>query len=320
MQNLFLLTLIYFNSIIASIETLIVKFCIIFQWNAMESHKKQLGKNGFCVFEKVFNPIDLEQIVKTSLKAVETLTPDQRKNFKSQGSLIQLADYPEFSDLICHQKLMNIFMKLGFSDTRFSSGYIISKPPKAPALFWHQDWWGWEHPISYTDQVAQLFVMIYLQDTTKNNGCLRVVPGSHRNPHFLHDNDKAHTESVSRVEDSQDTLYLSVDEEKPVTVQFGDVVVGDARLLHGAFPNQSYDERTLITLWFHPNYESLPESVQVRIREIFIRKEVDTDPDGANSMSLYDWPQKNRDLVEPLFPLCPEDVEPEAWNRRPKWT
>ena len=66
----------------------------------MESHKKQLGKNGFCVFEKVFNPIDLEQIVKTSFKAVETLTPDQRKTFKSQGSLIQLADHPEFSELI----------------------------------------------------------------------------------------------------------------------------------------------------------------------------------------------------------------------------
>ena len=86
-----------------------LKFIDYFQWSAMESHKKQLWKNGFCVFEKVFNPIDLEQIIKTSLKAVETLTPDQRKKFKSQVSLIQLADYPEFSDLICHQKLMNIF-------------------------------------------------------------------------------------------------------------------------------------------------------------------------------------------------------------------
>ena len=282
--------------------------------------KKQLDKNGFCVFEKVFNPIDLEKIIRTSVKALETLTPDQRKRYKSQGSLVQLADYPEFSDLICHQKLKDMFMTLGFSDTRFSSGYIISKPPKGPALFWHQDWWGWEHPISYSDKVSQLFVMIYLQDTTKENGCLRVVPGSHRNPHFLHDNDKVHTESVSKVEDSKDMLYLPVDEEKPVMVQFGDVVVGDARLLHGTFPNQTDDERTLITLWFHPNYKSLPESIQARIREIFLRKEVDTDPDGANAMSLYDWPQKNRDLVEPLFPLCPENVEPETWNRQPKWT
>ena len=47
---------------------------------------------------------------------------------------------------------------------------------------------------------------------------------------------------------------------------------------------------------------------------------MDTDPEGANAMSLYDWPKKHRDLVEPLFPLCPEDVEPEAWNRQPKWT
>ena len=286
----------------------------------MDSLKEQLDKNGFCVFEKLFSSIDLEKIVRTSVKALETLTPDQREKYKSQGSLVQLADYPEFSDLICHQKLIDMFMKLGFSDTRFSSGYIISKPPKGPALFWHQDWWGWENSISYSDNVAQLFVMIYLQDTTKKNGCLRVVPGSHRNPHFLHDNDKVHTESISKVEDSQDPLYLSVEEEEPVMVQFGDVVVGDARLLHGTFPNQTDDERTLITLWFHPNYKSLPGSIQARIREIFLRKEVDTDPDGANAMSLYDWPQKNRALVEPLFPLCPDNVEPETWNRQPKWT
>ena len=285
----------------------------------MDSLKEQLDKNGFCVFEKLFSSIDLEKIVRTSVKALETLTPDQREKYKSQGSLLQLADYPEFSDLICHQKLIDMFMKLGFSDTRFSSGYIISKPPKGPALFWHQDWWGWENSISYSDNVAQLFVMIYLQDTTKKNGCLRVVPGSHRNPHFLHDNDKVHTESISKVEDSHDTLYLSVEEEEPVMVQFGDVVVGDARLLHGTFPNQTDDERTLITLWFHPNYKSLPGSIQARIREIFLRKEVDTDPEGANAMTLYDWPPKNRDLVEPFFPLCPEEIEPETWNRQPKW-
>ena len=285
----------------------------------MDSLKEQLDKNGFCVFEKLFSSIDLEKIVRTSVKALETLTPDQREKYKSQGSLVQLADYPEFSDLICHQKLIDMFMKLGFSDTCFSSGYIISKPPKGPALFWHQDWWGWENSISYSDNVAQLFVMIYLQDTTKKNGCLRVVPGSHRNPHFLHDNDKVHTESISKVEDSQDPLYLSVEEEEPVMVQFGDVVVGDARLLHGTFPNQTDDERTLITLWFHPNYKSLPGSIQARIREIFLRKEVDTDPEGANAMTLYDWPPKNRDLVEPLFPLCPEEIEPETWNRQPKW-
>ena len=150
------------------------------------------------------------------------------------------------------EKLKEIFRILGFDDTRFSSGYIISKPNNSPALFWHQDWWGWDHPLSYTVQIAQVFVMIYLQDTHPLNGCLRVIPRSHRSYHPLHLNQKAHTQSVSRVEDPNDSIYNSLSEEVPVPVKCGDVIVGDARLIHGSFPNQSEDERTLITLWYHP--------------------------------------------------------------------
>ena len=79
--------------------------------------------------------------------------------FNGKG-LILIADYPEFSDLITYPALFKVFDVLGFADTRFSSGYIISKPEQSPALFWHQDWWGWGDPISYTDQIAQVFVMI----------------------------------------------------------------------------------------------------------------------------------------------------------------
>ena len=65
----------------------------------------------------------------------------------------------------------------------------------------------------YTDQIAQVFVMIYLQDTAKNNGCLRVLPGSHRKIHGLHENEKAHTEGVSKVENPK-IPYIKVSKVK----------------------------------------------------------------------------------------------------------
>ena len=222
--------------------------------------------------------------------------------------------------LIGNEKLKEIFRILGFDDTRFSSGYIISKPNNSPALFWHQDWWGWDHPLSYTVQIAQVFVMIYLQDTHPQNGCLRVIPRSHRSYHPLHLNQKAHTESVSRVEDPNDSIYNSLSEEVPVPVKCGDVIVGDARLIHGSFPNQSEDERTLITLWYHPHYNMLPGAMQSRICEIFHRKGVDTDPDGEESMTLLKWPERFRQPIEALFPSCPEDAEPYPWCRIPYWS
>ena len=286
----------------------------------MQTQLSQLKENGYCVFDQALEKNVLEKIKRVSRQALEELTIEHRKNNKSQGSLILIADYPDLGMLIGNEELKEIFRKLGFDDTRFSSGYIISKPNNSPALFWHQDWWGWDHPLSYTNQIAQVFVMIYLQDTNPQNGCLRVIPRSHRSYHALHSNQKAHTESASRVEDPNDSIYNSLSEEVPVPVKCGDVIVGDARLIHGSFPNQSEDERTLITLWYHPHYNMLPGAMQSRICEIFHRKGVDTDPDGEESMTLLKWPERFRQPIEALFPSCPEDAEPYPWCRIPYWS
>ena len=286
----------------------------------MQTQLSQLKENGYCVFDQALEKNVLEKIKRVSRQALEELTIEHRKNNKSQGSLILIADYPDFGMLIGNEELKEIFRKLGFDDTRFSSGYIISKPNNSPALFWHQDWWGWDHPLSYTNQIAQVFVMIYLQDTNPQNGCLRVIPRSHRSYHALHSNQKAHTESASRVEDPNDSIYNSLSEEVPVPVKSGDIIVGDARLIHGSFPNQSEDERTLITLWYHPHYNMLPGAMQSRICEIFHRKGVDTDPDGEESMTLLKWPERFRQPIEALFPSCPEDAEPYPWCRIPYWS
>ena len=129
----------------------------------MENQSEKLEKDGFCVFKSALTLVDLKSIQNISLQAITNLSPDHRKRNKSQGSLILIADYPEFSTLIGHPVLREIFSQLGFTDPRFSSGYIISKPSFSPALFWHQDWWGWDHPVSYTNEIIQVFVMIYLQ-------------------------------------------------------------------------------------------------------------------------------------------------------------
>ena len=172
----------------------------------METKLSQLMEKGYCVFDQALKKEVLGKIKGVSRQALQELAIEHRNKNKSQGSLILIADYPDFSMLIGNDELREIFRILGFRDTRFSSGYIISKPKNSPALFWHQDWWGWDHPLSFTDQIAQVFVMVYLQDTNLKNGCLRVIPGSHRSFHSLHLNQSAHTESVSRVEDPDDQI------------------------------------------------------------------------------------------------------------------
>ena len=38
----------------------------------------------------------------------------------------------------------------------FSAGFVVSKPPRSPPTFWHQDWWAWDDPASYMALVMPL--------------------------------------------------------------------------------------------------------------------------------------------------------------------
>lgn len=79
-----------------------------------------------------------------------------------------------------------IMAALGIADLHTGTFQIISKPPGAPALYWHQDWARWDDPISLSPWPQQVFLNWYLTDTGPENGCLRVIPGSHRRRLDLH--------------------------------------------------------------------------------------------------------------------------------------
>ncbi len=279
--------------------------------------RRMLAEDGYCLIEDAL-PTGLLQTTRRQAAAiVEGISTDHRARNRSQGSLVLMADHPGFADLIASPLDEGIFRGLGFRDPRFSSGYVISKPPRSPALFWHQDWWAWDDPISYRETVAQVFLFYYLTDTGVENGCLRVIPGSHRRRHPLHDLPPAHDEALSRVASPDSTVYSSVEGEIPVEVAAGSVVIGDARLLHGSYPNNTDRERTLITLWYHPDFAGLPAPIKARIDGIFNRRGVDTDPDWAEGMTPARWPTAEREKVARLFPTYDGAAEPQPWNREP---
>jgi ectoine hydroxylase-related dioxygenase (phytanoyl-CoA dioxygenase family) len=213
----------------------------------------------YTIVPQVLDAAMLERTRTHSQRVLAAVSPEHRAQQRATGSLIHIAADPFFAELIASRPALSALERLGLGHAAFSSGYVISKPPRSPALFWHQDWWGWGDPVSYTDRPMQVFLMYYLTDTRPGNGCLRVLPGSHRRRHPMHDLlPSAHAEDLARVTRPESPIYQSAEGEVPVAVQAGDLVVGDARLLHGAFPNDSDEERTLITLWFHPHFADQP--------------------------------------------------------------
>ena len=277
----------------------------------------EFHRNGYCKVGSVFSKEFIHELQDECLALAKAIPEDLRKKYRSQGSLIQLLDYPYFSKVIAHNKLFDCFAAFGFTDTVFSSGYLISKPAKSPPLFWHQDWWGWDHPSSYTRTVAQFFVMIYLQKTDRENGCLRVIPGSHRKDFELLSSLEAHTDELSAYNDPSSIQFQNLDEEVGVEVNVGDVVFGDARLLHGAYGNNSDRERGLLTLWYHPNFGDLPGAIRSSIWQLHngVVDGVDT---PINEGGIVTWPEAEKQLLSGVIPRVGKEKSL-GWNRIPQW-
>ncbi len=264
---------------------------------------KQLIKNGFCIFDQVLDPTMLDRVRMVSDQLLNRQSQAHFREQKSTGSMVSVFDDVFFAELVSYPPALSILFRLGFDQPIWSSGYIISKPPGSPALFWHQDWWGWNHPCSYKPIPQQIFLMYYLADTTKKNGCLRVISGSHLKRHPMHNHvDKAHTDELRSMVDPEHPAYQPVEGELDIPVKAGDLVIGDSRLLHAAHGNSSDYRRTVITLWYLPLYYQLPEPIQAFV--------------GRNVLPEK-WLNSDVGQIKPLTAVYEGCEEPIVWNRTP---
>jgi ectoine hydroxylase-related dioxygenase (phytanoyl-CoA dioxygenase family) len=273
--------------------------------HSVSDKRDQLIEQGFCVFEQVVDKAALARAVQATDRVLAAQPQGHFEAQKSTGSMINTNEDPGYSELIAYPGTLKAFAALGYPKPKFSAGYVISKPPKSPRLFWHQDWWGWTDPTSYADGPKQVFVMYYLIDTNHTNGCLRLLPGSHRKRNRLHDELTEPHAVYRRIEDPTHLAYSDVPGEIDVEVRASDVVIGDARILHAAHANDSSERRTVITLWFFPDFEGLSEDLQASMNG-----------DGRHNWP-ENWPADARARIDPLRPIYTGSRKPIAWNRIP---
>ncbi len=151
---------------------------------------------------------------------------------------------------------------LAAADLRWISGYVSVKAPHSPPLWWHQDWWCWDHPVSYRRAPAQVALLTYLSDTHTGNGALRVLPGSHRHSVPLHAAlPEAHSDESTALDPGHDAMR---DQQGQATVALhaGDAVVLDYRLLHGTHANTTGQRRDCVLLTFAPAWAGLPLDIR----------------------------------------------------------
>ena len=259
---------------------------------------ERLEEDGFLRIEGVLDGAILGRLRDAADRLAATTTAEEARRFRSQGSMHPATADPALADLIQWEPTLDALARLGWPRPSYTDGYVISKPAGSPRLFWHYDWFSWQDERSYEAEPPQLFAMYYLTDTTRANGCLRVIPGSHRRHNPLHDAlAHPHSPALSQVRDPDDPAFSDRPDEVDVPVRAGDLVLGDARLLHAAHANGSGDPRSLVTLWYQTDLAALPERMRAQMAA-----KVQPVPD--------EWPEPARSKVEDLVARYAGGAEP----------
>ena len=146
-----------------------------------DSHRtlsQQLEAEGLCIVPQFLTAQMVRELkdIAESVRCISTYGDFNRD--KHTGVVTDIADLPALAPMIAKPQLYNLLRQLGFADPKWFMGFVIQKPPGCGRLYWHQDWWGWTHPVSYAPPPPLVFFMFYLQDVDRSNGCLRLLAGA----------------------------------------------------------------------------------------------------------------------------------------------
>lgn len=229
--------------------------------------RDQLVTDGFAIVPGILGDPLLSELQTWSQDVFERVPVDPK--YRYQGSDIHVyteerwklmdreSTHQHFGDpivqmLLDHEPQLQACRDLQLENLASAGGGLIllSKPAFGPPLYWHQDFMNWNHPEAASPWPTKIFLSYYMSDTTRENGCLRVIPGTHRKRIDLHDIlPNAHTPEIQAIDDLDHPIFMDHPDSIDVPLKAGDLIIADARLLHAAWPNQTDQRRTLVLAW-----------------------------------------------------------------------
>ncbi|MEZ5668309.1 MAG: phytanoyl-CoA dioxygenase family protein [Alphaproteobacteria bacterium] len=154
--------------------------------------------------------------------------------------------HPDLYDLALDDRVLDAVEPiLGPDILAWSAALFAKAPHTGKYVSWHQDstYWGLEPPDIVTAWIA-------LTPSTRANGCMRVVPGSHRLGQLAHADSFADDNMLSRGQEVQ----VAVDEAEAVDIVLapGEMSLHHVRLVHGSEPNRSDGPRVGFAVRYIP--------------------------------------------------------------------
>lgn len=200
-----------------------------------ETLKAQYMRDGYVTLSELFTPEEVAALKDAARQVIRELPEGEGREVAKTGVYVGMAAASDvFRSAAAHPKLVPALQEVIGEHVVFLSDKIVFK--NAAADFgspWHQDYpyWLGQHKLS---------VWIALDNATPDNGCLRVVPGSHAAGAIEHGGDASDGIGFgNRLKPSDIDPSQIVD----LPALQGDVILFHDLLFHASYPNQSGKDR-----------------------------------------------------------------------------
>jgi hypothetical protein len=152
------------------------------------------------------------------------------------------------AELCCHEKVLDAVEDILGPDLFCWGVSLFVKDANDPGyVTWHQDstYWGLDKPDVTTAWIA-------LSPATRESGCMKMWPGSHRMDQIPHHDTLAAHNLLTRGQE----IDVSVDEAEAryAELQPGELSLHHVRLVHGSAPNRSSDRRIGVAIRYIAPY------------------------------------------------------------------
>jgi len=164
--------------------------------------------------------------------------------------------FPWFDQLMRHPAILNLVRSLLGNDLMVWTTHIYPKEPgDGRFISWHQDSAHWG-----LDSNQVLSVWVALTDATRENGCMRMLPGSHHNGQVEHQDTRDPNNILTRGQ----TIVNGIEEDRSVWIELkaGEVSVHHVDMFHASTPNKSNQRRVGVAIRY-----ITPSARQTRIDE-----------------------------------------------------
>ena len=200
----------------------------------LQSLKSQFEEVGF------FSPLRLIDKSTASsyreiLETVEQKTGSLNYRYKIH-TVLEIA-----YKLASNNKLLdNVETLLGPNILLYNTSFVIKEPHSKTHISWHQDltYWG------FNDD-KQVAAWIALSDATEENGCMYMIPGSHKFGQLPH---KITKDNNNLLHHGQTIEGASEEQSRCIPLKAGEASLHHGWTMHTSFPNKGDDRRIGLTI------------------------------------------------------------------------